>query len=249
MTDDLVKRQKERERLFREKDEPFGVFTVRAKTRWWNEIELLNAYRFLEWKQGMSLLDVGTNDGRMLSLMDARDRHAFLVGMDLALTPLRCIRQRLPDVPVLAADAATVVFRPASFDRAVALQVIQQIASAEERIRAFRSILSALKESGVFVLTVLNRPSWAGLVANGKEGPLLSAPELQVYLYDEQELRADLKTAGFRVKTVKFINNLPVRYLRHLGKCGVGLDLVISDFFRPLSVTKGRYILAVCAKK
>jgi SAM-dependent methyltransferase len=246
---DHVKEQKERERLFREKEVPFEEFTLREKTRWWNAVELENVFGALCWQKGASLLDIGASDGRMLAFVRQRDPRAYLVGTDFALNPLIVLRGRDMGAGAVCADAATQVFKSCSFDRAVSLQVMQQIPSSQERSKAFGAVHQALKPGGMFVLTVLNRPSWKGLVFNGKEGPLLSAPDLCVYLYDVDELKQALVSAGFEVLGMKAINNLPVRYLKRLGVLGVWIDRLISVCLTKLSAQKGRYLLATCRKK
>ncbi len=245
----FVKEQKERERLFREKDIPFEQFTLREKTGWWNAVELENVFSVLRWFPGASLLDVGASDGRMLTFVRRRDPRAYLAGIDFALNPLLILRQKDSQAGVVCADATTQVFQPGSFDRAVSLQVIQQIPSAQERHKAFRAVWQALKPGGLFVITVLLRASWKNLVLNGKEGTLLSAPDLYVYLYDKDELREALEQAGFESGVMRTINNLPVRYLKCLGVLGVRIDLLISRFFLDISAQKGRYLLAVCKKR
>jgi SAM-dependent methyltransferase len=185
----------------------------------------------------------------MLDYVLTRDPQARLTGTDFALSPLIALKQKIAGVTVVCADAASQVFRVCSFDRVVSLQVIQQIPSAEERQKAFRSIRAALKPGGRFVVTVLNRPWWRSLVANGKEGPLRSSPELYVYLYDPQELRLELISAGFSVERMLAINNLSVSYLKCLGWAGVWIDRLISIYLGRLSFQKGRYYCAICLKK
>jgi SAM-dependent methyltransferase len=245
----FVREQKERERSLREREIPFGAFTLREKTRWWNEVELRNVFDALAWPKGGRLLDIGASDGRMLAFVRGRDRSASLTATDFALNPLKALRSALPEARAVCADAATSVFRPEVFDRITALQVIQQIPCASERQAAFRAAYAALKPGGRFVVTVLSRSSWAPLVANGKEGALLSSPELYVYLYDRDELRGELEAAGFSGIMVTAINNLPVRYLKRLGAFGVLADRLISRYFRRLSQEKGRYYCASCQKK
>jgi len=71
---DFVAAQKERERQFREKDLPFGDFTVREKTEWWNRIELDNVIDRLRFVRGARLLDVRCSDGRLCRRLRARGR-------------------------------------------------------------------------------------------------------------------------------------------------------------------------------
>lgn len=240
---------KNRERMFREKDLPFGVFTVSRKTRWWNDIELSNVLRYLDVKDGDRVLDVGCSDGRFLEYLHAKCPACGLYGIDFARNPLiELLKKRIGSYAVCG-DISDMPFAPGSFDRAVAIQVVQQIPSKEERGKVLRNINVVLKEKGSFVLTVLNRRTWSHLVENGKEGPLVTARDLYVYLYDTQDLADELERAGFLVKEMRGINSLPGRYINNLRGMSVPLDAVITMFFKPLSMEKGSYLLARCVKK
>jgi SAM-dependent methyltransferase len=199
--------------------------------------------------RGARLADIGCSDGRLFEYLKERGRlDVACMGADFAVNPLKRCVERNPQARVVCADAASFFFKPGVFDAAAALQVIQHLPSREERLSALRHIHRALRENGRFVATVLNRSSWAGLVQNGVEGPLLSSPELFVHLYDPRELKEDAESAGFRVLDVVATNNLPVRYLRVLGRAGVWLDVWITRCCRSLSFRKGRYLLVVAEK-
>lgn len=244
-----IKAIKERERKFREKDLPFGIFTSETKTKWWSKIELQNVLNYLGVRDGEDILDIGCSDGRFLEYLRVRFPRCRLFGIDFARNPLKELTSKKFRSYAVCGDICELPFKPNSFDRAAAVQIIQQIPSRKERITALKNINYALRGRGRVVITVLKQKSWCNLVENGKEGPLVTAKDIYVYLYDLADFCEELKEAGFSVIRVVGINNLPVRYLKRLGILGVWLDLVITKVFRPLSLKRSSYLLALCKKK
>lgn len=246
---DPVKEQKERERRLRETTMAYGEFTL-LKTVWWNLIELDNVISRLSLKPCGLLLDVGCSDGRLFDRLREKGYAKLVcVGTDFAINPLKKMLSKGRGVLAVGADATSNVFKPGVFDTVVSLGVVQQLSSKEARVAVLKMMCAALRPGGQFAVTVLNRPSWASLVANGLEGPLLSSPELFVHLYDPLTLKADLEEAGFEVREIVAINNLPVRYLKRMGPLGVFVDMLITRYFRELSRSKGRYLLSVGGKR
>jgi SAM-dependent methyltransferase len=245
---DPVKEQKERERRFREAASPFGEFVVKEKTRWWNEIELGNVFTFMRFPRQVRLLDAGCSDGRFLEFVRARRKGSLLVGLDFAVNPLKAFAQKNANTFAVCGDVSALPLRDGMFSHVVSLQVIPHLSSRGERLKAFREAYRSLEPRGRFAVLAFNRASWKGLVENGKEGPLLTAPDLFVFLYDPDELAADLRESGFFVERVAGTNSLPVRYLKVFRLLGVWGDIMITRFFRVLSLRKGRYLLAVCRK-
>jgi SAM-dependent methyltransferase len=245
---DFVEEQKQRERRLREASIPYGEFT-RQKTVWWGLITLDAVLTRLRLPRGARLLDAGCSDGRIAACLRSRGRaDIFYVGTDFAFNPLKGMRGRGVGTHAVCADAAKPLFKEKVFDAAVSLEVLHHLASQEARRGMLRNIFSVLRPGGHLIVTVVNRPSWAALVANGVEGPLLTSPDLYVHLYDPAGLTADLESSGFRVKDVVAINNLPVRYLKRMGFLGVPIDGFITRCFKGLSFCKGRYLLAVCER-
>lgn len=245
---DFVQEQKERERRLRESTMGYGEFQL-LKTVWWNRIELDNALLRLPIPRGGRLWDAGCSDGRVADRLHEKGRtDVTYVGTDFALNPLKKMLAKGRVAHAVCADATRPLFKPGVFDAAIALGVVQQLASREERLKMLESIFTSLRSGGRFAVSVLNRPNWANLVANGIEGPLLSSPDLYVYLYTPEELRTDLETAGFEVRDVVPTNSLPVQYLKRLGPWGVVLDLFITKYMKRLAAERGRYLLAVGAR-
>lgn len=243
-----IKEIKDRERKYREKDVPFGVWTIKTKTRWWNQIELQNVLNALKVRDGEKVLDVGCSDGRFLEYLHVRFPACKLFGIDFARNPLIELLKKPFPSQVVCGDISEMPFKDGSFDRAVTLQVIQHLPSHEERIKGLKSIYSSLKETGTLVVMVDNQKTWSNMVANGKEGPFISVPDLYIYLYDPDELKRDLETAGFSDVQIRGINNLPVKYLRRLKTLGVWLDFLITRFFKSVSFKRSCYLLATCRK-
>lgn len=244
-----VNRQKEKERLFREQDTPFEIFTVQTKTKWWSLIELENVFNALAMKNGESILDVGCSDGRLLEFIYRKLPESRLFGVDFAQNPLKVLQQKNFKSAAVCSDISHLPFGLESFDHAASIQTIQQIPSREERLRVLQNIFNVLKNNGTFVLTVLNQKAWFNLVENGKEGQLSTSQDLYVYLYEYADLKEDLESVGFIVRDIKGINIFPVRWLKRLGLIAVLFDQIMSNMLKPLSFQKGRYLLALCRKK
>jgi SAM-dependent methyltransferase len=243
-----VKAQKEKERKFREGEIPFGEHVSIHRQSEANIIELQNVLNFLSIEDSDVLLDIGCSDGRLLEYLHRRRPRCRLVGIDFALNPLRKLREKTLRAHSACADVCELPFREGSFSRAVSVQVIQHIPSIHERGRALREIYEILKPGATFVLTVLNRNTGHSMVENGMAGPLITSPELYVYLYDASDLKRELEGAGYVVHRIAGINNLPASYLRHLGVAGIVMDLLLTRFFTSLSLKKGTYLLAICKK-
>ena|GEM_PF-3249606 len=244
-----LKALRERERRFREKGLPFEVFTIKTKTRWWNRVELQNVLSYLDPEGGEDVIDVGCSDGRFLGYLYGRFPGCRLFGIDFARNSLKVLKNKGFRSHIVCGDICEMPFKPGSFDHAVAVQVIQQIPSREERIKVLRDINRMLRDGGTMVVTLLNQKAWYHLVKGGKEGPLITAEDLCVYLYDPADIRREFEEAGFSVSRIAGINNLPAGYLKRLGILGVWLDIFITRFFRSLSLEKGCYLIALCKKK
>ncbi|MFH1879119.1 MAG: class I SAM-dependent methyltransferase, partial [Candidatus Omnitrophota bacterium] len=223
-----MKETQDRERRFREKDTPFGEFTVKTKTKWWNIIHLRNVYDFLGVKENEYILDLGCSDGRFLEYASGKKPGCVLFGLDFARNPLKTLLAKNFRSYAVCGDMCRIPFKNAAFDRIVLIQALQQIPSREERINILKNAGGLLKEHGTIVLTVLNRKSWCNLVENGKEGPLVTSPDIYEYLYDPADLREEIEEAGMAIDAIKGVNNIPVRYLKKTGYLGVFFDLLIT---------------------
>lgn len=243
-----VRKIKERERLFREKDTPFAIHTIKSKSRWWSEIELKNVYNHLNVKQNNTILDIGCSDGRLCEYIHKKNNNCRLVGVDFARNPIKTLLKKDFDCYALCGDVCTLPFKPNTFDNIAAIQTIQQVPSQEERIKSLRTISSLLKPAGTFVITSLNQRFWHPLVEDGKEGPLIGAEDLHVCLYSPETLKFELEQSGLIVEDIMGINVLSARYLKILGAFGVHIDLLLTKYFKKFSINKSCYFLAKCKK-
>ena len=240
---------KDRERKFREKEIPFGAHTVRTKTQWFSEIELRNVTGRLGVREGDKVLDAGCSDGRFLEYLCRKTPSSGLYGVDFAVSSLKALAAKGLGSYSLCGDVSSLPFRDKVFDRVASIQVIHHIPSKEGRIEALREIGRVMKDNGTMVVTVLNRKTWHDKVANGKEGPLIAVPDINVYLYDPEDIHEEAGAAGLFVVEIAAINLFPVRYLKKLRGIGVLLDVLMTRFMKKLSLEKGNYLLAVCRKK
>ncbi|MCD4780909.1 MAG: class I SAM-dependent methyltransferase [Candidatus Omnitrophica bacterium] len=244
-----VKDIKEKERNFREKDRPFEEFTVATKTKWWSLIELNQVCASIQSANGINLLDIGCSDGRLLEYLYKKNPQNNLYGIDFAHNPLKALQQKTMESYPVCGDISSLPYKDQSFQYAVAIQVIQQIPTRNERQKVLRDIHRVLAMNGRFILTVLNQKIWAHLVENGKEGPLKTARDLHVYLYNPEDLRSEMNAAGFSVERIVGINHLPVRHIKKLKGLSLFADRLINIIWPTFSLKKGCYLLAVCQKK
>lgn len=243
-----IKEMKDRERQFRETDVPFEIFTVKSKTKWWSQIELQNVVNHLHLRKEGRVLDICCSDGRFLGYVHERFPEIKLFGIDFALNPLKTLHAKNFVNHPICGEVSQLAFKPDSFDYAAAIQAIYH-PSREERMKVLKNVRNVLKSGGSLVVTVLNQKTWSHLVANGKAGPLITVKDFHVYLYNPDELREELTAAGFMVKDVIGINNVPVDYLKRLGPLSVFLDITYTRLFRKSSLARACYLLASCVKK
>lgn len=239
---------KSTERAFREVSQPHGEHVISTRSKWYSEIELSNVLRYLKISGGSEILDVGCSDGRFLEYIAARFPHAKLWGVDFAQSPLKILETKgFSKVPICA-DVSELPFKDSAFDGIAAIQAIYS-PSRDERVKTFRELHRVMRQDGFAVITVLNRKWWHNLVENGVDGALVTCKEIQVHLYDPNTLRLELEDAGFEVKVIAGINNIPARYVKVLGCLGVLIDIFITRFLSPISLQRGCYLLASCVKK
>lgn len=169
--------------------------------------------------------------------------------MDFAVSSLKALEAKGLGSYPLCGDISSLPLRDKVFDRVASIQSIQQVPSKEGRIAVFREMGRVMKDNGTMVVTVLNRRTWHDKVANGKEGPLIAVPDINVYLYDPEDIYEEAGAAGLFVADIAAINLFPVRYLKKLHGVGVLLDILMTRFMKKLSLEKGNYLLAVCRKK
>jgi len=81
-----------------------------------------------------SLIDIGCGNGVLLSEIRSRHPHLQLAGVDLSETQIELNRRRDPSIEWIAADAQKTII-PASFDIAVASEVIEHLDAAEAFLR------------------------------------------------------------------------------------------------------------------
>ena len=237
---------KERERRFREHDQPYGAHAAATRSRWSNFIEMHSVVSGLRLAGNSRLIDIGGADGRLLDRVRACNATCTLIGTDFAVNPLRGLMEKPLNAAGVCADMCALPMRDGSVSHAAAVQVLQQIPGRALREQALRSVHAALAPRGRFVALVLNQVTWRTAVPNGKEGRLNA--NLHVYLYDQHDLREELTAAGFSVRSIVGVNNLPGRIADRLGLLGAWIDMAITAWIRPLSIRKGRYLRAVCIK-
>lgn len=84
-------------------------------------------------------LEVGAGTGHWLQFLDGHR----MVGLDLSCTMLARARQRLPDAPLVQADALSLPFADGSFDRVICVNAFHHFADKPRFLNEARRVLRA----------------------------------------------------------------------------------------------------------
>jgi SAM-dependent methyltransferase len=103
------------------------------------------------------ILDIGCSSGFMLRLAREHVPHAFVIGSDYVLGPLRQLAADMPDVPLLQFDLVKCPLPPNSVDAVTLLNVLEHI---QDDAAAMRQVCRILKPGGAAVIEV---PAGPGL--------------------------------------------------------------------------------------
>lgn len=99
---------------------------------------------------GSKVLDIGCNEGRILSFLPADIRY---VGLDISATAIERARQRYPDQQFLISDLnkpSEVFLEEHTFDAVIMLALIEHIDSPTQVVKNF---LRCLKPDGILIIT------------------------------------------------------------------------------------------------
>jgi len=105
-------------------------------------------------------LEVGCGTGRNLPLYPAG---LEVIGIDPDLAALRYARRRAPRVPLLAARAEALPFRPGTFDSVVSSLVFCSVADPEQGLAEIRRVLRPGGELRMLEHVRHPQPRWAAL--------------------------------------------------------------------------------------
>ena len=168
----------------------------------------------------VTLLDVGTGDGVRLARIINSFNNIRAVAVEQSSTMVEIATRNLHGVRVLNADFASLTLAPASFSHITALWNV--IGHVENRLSFLNAAKAALQSGGLLILDVNNRYNVNAYgLRNVAQNLYVTAKksntagryklkfcdvETEVYIYSVGQLKADLKTAGFIVKNIIFVN-------------------------------------------
>jgi SAM-dependent methyltransferase len=210
-------------------------------------IEVATAVRHLALAPDLTVLDAGAGVGRVTLELAAHAKAVVAVDISPANVNqlLKHARERrLENISVIAADLNELRLEEGSFDRAVAVEVLQHIPSASLREDAAARICHALKRNGIFV-TINNK--WHPDAGSPKEGTY--ADGRYRFCFSPSDMTDLLGRAGFSKVVVRGCVNLPFRLgsvARFAPRAAVALDVWFSS--RKLSVATGQFLVAIAVK-
>ena len=149
----------------------------------------------------MRVLDLGSGNGWTLAHPRLR-ASALLVCVDLGVANLRTLRRRFPAAQLVAADAARLPFRPASFDRVVASEILEHVNDPEDVLRQIHHVLVA---GGRLIASTPYRETLRYSLCIHCNQP--TPVNAHVHSFDEHALLSLLAAAGFhRPEFFTFLN-------------------------------------------
>lgn len=148
------------------------------------EAELL--YRLLRPTPGSRILEVGCGGGALLSYLEAKGHR--VTGVDVLEDAVRASRSMVTRGEVLQAEAGSLPFPDASFDRLLAQHLVEHLEDITTTLVEWKRVLAP---GGVMALCTPNRRYPC---------PSLFYDPGHVHIYDPDELREVVESAGFRVE-------------------------------------------------
>jgi ubiquinone/menaquinone biosynthesis C-methylase UbiE len=186
-----------------------------------------------------TFIDLGCGTGR--AILPWRDRGWRTIGVDLSLDMLGEVARKsgAPDkkTGLVHANLAQLdFFQDSIADAAVCLySSIGMIRGHTHRLAMLRMTVRLLKPGGVFILHVHNRGNWltfphgvrmwfeswwqskrdSSSELGDRIYPYRGLPSMFLHIYSLLELRRSLLEAGFKIESIKPLNNTSSGYLKH----------------------------------
>lgn len=170
--------------------------------------------------RGDRVLDVGCGSGR--HTFEAARRGANVIALDIDDAVLKDARagaeeRGLPGVEPVAADLTALPFPDATFDRVIAAEVLEHVASDE---RAIEEIVRVTRPDGVVVVTVPR--SWPERICWALSRAYREKPGGHVRIYRRRELLQKLESSGTSLTHLHHAHALHTPYW--WLKCAIGVD-------------------------
>ncbi len=156
---------------------------------------LLDAFA-AQLKPNALLLDAGCGPSAHMSRYLA-DRHVRTVGVDLSDRCVVLARQHNPDIAIHQADMASLPYRDAQFDAAIAFYSV--IDTPREHVQPLFDELARVTRRGGRLLTAVK----AGHGGEWMHDLLGIATEIWFSTFSEQEIRSHLERAGCEVERLE----------------------------------------------
>lgn len=99
----------------------------------------------------LSFLDVGCSSGFMLRSLQDQIPQALVIGSDFVMGPLRRLRTKQSEIPLLQSDLTHCALAEASVDAVILLNVLEHI---EDDATAIRQVYRILKPGGIAIIEV-----------------------------------------------------------------------------------------------
>ncbi|MBY0231875.1 MAG: class I SAM-dependent methyltransferase [Gemmataceae bacterium] len=199
-------------------------------------------------RPGDRVAEIGAGTGRFTRGFAAKA--SATVAVDYSAESLLRLREKLPAdvrprVLLVQADAAATPFKPGTFDRSAAFNMLQHLPTAEQRLEVVRRGANAVRPGGPFVLTAYHWSRHKQAVAARGEGDYACKEGLHdngVFYrnFDEAELRALFAEAGLAVDRVQGLI-VGFRGARLLGPLLAPLNRLIAS--TRWCVARSHYIL------
>jgi SAM-dependent methyltransferase len=215
----------------------------REKHGVWSEIEVRTVLDHLRLRPQHRVLDVGCGAGRVSLALAPHVRS--VTSVDISPGCIEALRASaaelgLRNITGFASDLNALAAEPRSFDRAVAIQMLQHIPDPTLRLDAVERIRRALVPGGRFV-TVNYR--WGGMISDVKEATHANGRYRTSFTPDE--ITALLTDAGFRHIRVGGCVNTPYRaepLVKRAPGLMIPLDVAVSHLTP--SARLGKYLIA-----
>jgi ubiquinone/menaquinone biosynthesis C-methylase UbiE len=203
---------------------------------------------YLELADGERVLDCGCGMGFYLFVM-SRLRVVRLTGLDTDPARLEWARREVVDAELVQGDAEALPFADASFDKAIASEVLEHV--GDDR-RALDELHRVLRAGGVLAISVPHAryPFWwdpinrVWIALGGR--PIRSGPIAGIWsnhrrLYEPDVLAERVRSAGFEIEALEESTHYSFPFI-HFLVYGIGKPLVEHDVLPArLRVTADRF--------
>src|ERR687885_1486354 len=160
----------------------------------WTELRLAAVRDLVEPQAGDRIVDLGCAAGAITHFLSTFG--CSVVGVDAEERAIEKARELFPELEFVVADVAALPFGDASFDKAVAADLVEHLDDATFE-RMLEELQRVLRPGGTFTLYT---PNPKHVIERLKARDLILAQNpTHIGLRDRAALRRHLETAGFRV--------------------------------------------------